>query len=80
MIGFCEKQFSLEGRSLGYERNSIGLWDKKGIYIGGSEKKFGNGIVPYEKGEFAGIGLVLSPANSTIQCFSTLNGELLGNT
>jgi hypothetical protein len=80
-IGFCEQQFKMEGKWLGYTNNSnsIGIDQKQLMNIDGSFTKLENKNDNYnfKKGNFVGIGLIYQP-NSKMECFATWNGKLLG--
>jgi hypothetical protein len=69
----------LQGKFLGQENNSIGIWQKNGMLIDGSWTKIGNVGGDFKKGDFVGIGLILQP-NSKLECFTTWNEQLLGKT
>jgi len=54
------------------------MWGKDRICIDEQfVNKFGNEGGYFEKGDFAGIGIICK-ANSSLECFATWNGKLLG--
>jgi hypothetical protein len=67
----------LEGKGIGQENNSIGIWHKNGIWIDGSWTKIGNDSEEFIKGDFVGLGII-HRSNSKMECFTTWNGQLLG--
>lgn len=71
-IGFCTKQFPLQGKCLGDEENSIGIDAYVGMGIDGQYKLFGN------EEEYFGVGIIHCPANSPMKSFATWNCQLLG--
>jgi hypothetical protein len=73
------QKFPLEGKWLGSENNSIGIDQKGGMEVYGNWQKFNEKEGWFQKGDFVGIGIINSSKNSSMKCFATLNGELLGN-
>jgi len=80
-IGFCDEQFPLENKVLGFENNSIGIGLKRGgIWIDGSDEKFENVDEDeyFSDGDCVGIGIIHHYPNGKMQCFATCNGKYLG--
>jgi len=76
-IGFGTEKFPLEGNWLGELDNSIGLWRRNTIWIDGAETIFGKVDEYFKEGDVVGLGLIHSLGISTMECFVTLNGQLL---
>jgi len=76
-MGFCDGQFPLEKEWLGSKINTIFDIDNK-IWIDGSRVEFENAISSryFEKGDFAGLGLIRQP-DSKMECFVSSNGKLI---
>lgn len=77
-IGFCTQEFPLEGKNL-WSTNAIHISHKGGITTGPAiHNTFENIHGNFEEGDVIGTGIIHSPANSSMHCFSTCNGKLLG--
>lgn len=49
------------------------------MVISGQLKGFGNANEYFKIGDVIGVGIIHSTANTSLKCFATLNGKLLGN-
>jgi len=77
VIGFSQQHFPMEDKYVGKEKNSIGIFQKDGIYIDGNYIKFKNVDGSFKEGDFVGLGII-HQANCKLECFATYNGKLLG--
>lgn len=77
-MGFCDEQFPLEGRILGWRNyfNSFGFGSKYEIMIDGFSIDLSDGY--FEKWDIVGFGIIRHP-NSKMECFGTWDGQFLGN-
>lgn len=62
---------------LGNGINSIGIWNKSGIWIEGNVFNFEHPNEWFREGEVVGLGIV-HQTDSKMECFATWNGDLLG--
>ena len=78
VIGFCDQQFPLEDKQLGWvDSNSIGIDEKYGMQIDGNFIEFRNVQEYFKESDFVGLGIIHHP-NSKMECFATWNGKLMG--
>jgi len=65
--------------------NSIGIYEKRGMQIYDDKSPLFprfenvNGNADFNEGDVNGIGIIKCQANSSMKCFATCNGQLLGH-